>query len=93
MRLDIRLPIGMLFSILGLLLAGYGAVSDRAIYQRSLGFNVNLSWGLVLFAFGVFMLVLGRRGFRSVKPTQTTADEHAIEQSDQVRGTKSDVSR
>lgn len=93
MNLDIRLPIGMLFSILGLLLAGYGAVSDRAIYQRSLGFNVNLVWGLALLAFGVFMLVLGRRGLSSGTPTHTTADEHAIEPSDQGRGTGSDVPR
>jgi len=61
MPLDIRLPIGMLFTLVGLLLAGYGALSDPAIYQRSLGYNVNLVWGLVVLAFGVLMLVLGRR--------------------------------
>jgi len=64
MPLDIRLPIGMLFTLVGLLLTGYGALSDAAIYQRSLGYNVNLVWGLVLLAFGVFMLVLGRRASR-----------------------------
>ena len=64
MPLDIRLPIGMLFTLVGLLLAGYGALSDAATYQRSLGYNVNLVWGLVLLAFGVFMLVLGRRAPR-----------------------------
>lgn len=62
MNLDIRLPLGMLFAVLGLLLAGYGVASDAAIYQRSLGYNVNLAWGLVLLAFGVVMFVLGRRG-------------------------------
>ena len=61
MGLDIRLPIGGLFSILGLLLAGYGLVSDRGIYVRSLGINVNLWWGVALLAFGVVMVVLGRR--------------------------------
>jgi len=62
MGLDIRLPIGGLFSILGVLLAGYGLVSDRAIYVRSLGINVNLWWGVALLVFGVVMIVLGRRG-------------------------------
>ncbi len=71
MNLDIRLPIGMLFTLLGLLLAGYGAVSDPAIYQRSLGYNLNLIWGIVLLAFGVFMLVLGRRGRNSARPAET----------------------
>ena len=46
--LDLRLPIGLLFSLLGVLLLGFGAVSDPAIYQASLGINVNLWWGLVL---------------------------------------------
>ncbi len=61
MNLDIRIPIGMLFTILGVLLTGYGVVADHNIYQRSLGYNVNLSWGLVLLAFGIVMLLLGRR--------------------------------
>ncbi|HEV8266529.1 MAG TPA: hypothetical protein VGQ06_16410 [Gemmatimonadales bacterium] len=64
MHLDIRLPIGMLFGLVGLLMAGYGALSDRAIYERSLGYNVNLIWGLVLLAFGAVMFVLGRRAPR-----------------------------
>jgi hypothetical protein len=62
MGLDIRLPIGGLFSILGVLLAGYGLVSDRGIYVRSLGINLNLWWGVALMVFGVVMIVLGRRG-------------------------------
>ena len=54
--LDLRLPIGLLFSLLGVLLLGFGAASDPAIYQISLGINVNLWWGLVMLAFGAFML-------------------------------------
>jgi hypothetical protein len=61
MGLDIRLPIGLLFSLIGLLLVGFGAFSDNAIYQRSLGFNVNLAWGAVLLVFGVIMVIIGRR--------------------------------
>ena len=62
MKLDLRLPIGLMFSIIGALLAVYGATSDPAIYQRSLGINVNLWWGLVLVVFGLVMLWLVRRG-------------------------------
>ena len=62
MGLDIRLPIGGLFTVLGLLLVGYGLVSEKALYERSLGINVNLEWGLVMLIFGVIMVVLGRRG-------------------------------
>jgi hypothetical protein len=61
MGLDIRVPIGLLFAILGGLLSVYGLISDRAIYARSLGINVNLWWGLVLLAFGVLMVASGRR--------------------------------
>jgi hypothetical protein len=61
MKLDLRLPIGLMFAIFGVLLTVYGLVSDRAIYARSLGVNVNLWWGLVLIAFGVVMLAFAIR--------------------------------
>jgi len=62
MDLDIRTPIGLMFLILGVLLAGYGLVSDAALYQRSLGINVNLWWGIVMTVFGAIMFALGRGG-------------------------------
>lgn len=61
MKLDLRLPIGLMFSIIGVLLVLFGMMSDPAIYQRSLGINVNLLWGLVLLVFGLAMLWLVRR--------------------------------
>ena len=64
MRLDVRFPIGGMFSILGALLTLYGITSDQAIYARSLGINVNLWWGLVLLAFGLVMLRLAVRAAR-----------------------------
>ena len=64
MNLDIRLPIGLMFTIIGVALTGFGLVSDRAIYERSLGINVNLWWGLVLVVFGVSMLALATRAER-----------------------------
>ena len=62
MGIDIRLPIGFIFALVGILLTAFGAASNSAIYQRSLGINVNLDWGLVLLAFGIIMVLLGRRG-------------------------------
>jgi len=56
MNLDLRLPIGLMFSIFGVMLVAYGLISDAAIYARSLGINVNLWWGVVLLAFGLVML-------------------------------------
>jgi hypothetical protein len=64
MKLDLRLPMGLMFTIFGAILTIYGVVSDRAIYARSLGIDVNLWWGLVLLAFGGLMLALALRGGR-----------------------------
>lgn len=64
MGLDIRIPIGGLFVVLGALLAGYGLFSNPAIYQRSLGIDVNLWWGVVLLVFGIAMLALAWRAAR-----------------------------
>lgn len=61
MNLDLRLPMGLMFSLFGAMLAVYGLISDPAIYSRSLGVNINLWWGLVLLAFGLVMLVLALR--------------------------------
>ena len=60
--LDIRAPIGGLFSLLGLMLAGYGLVAgSRTTSDVAPVTNVNLWWGLVMLLFGIFMLVLSRR--------------------------------
>jgi multisubunit Na+/H+ antiporter MnhG subunit len=61
MGLDIRLPIGGFFAIIGIVLAAYGLFGDPSIYQRSLGIDVNTIWGLVLVVFGAAMLFFGRR--------------------------------
>lgn len=62
MNLDVRLPIGLMFALIGVMLSAFGLVSDPALYQRSGGVNVNLWWGLVLVAFGGVMLWLTWRG-------------------------------
>lgn len=67
MGLDIRLPIGGMFAIAGLLLAAYGLATggDARMYERALGININLWWGLAMLVFGLLMLGLGRRGSQS----------------------------
>ena len=48
----------MLFSFYGIILAIYGAVSDPRSYDRALGININLDWGLVMLVFGLFMFIM-----------------------------------
>jgi len=61
MPIDIRVPIGVMLGLMGLLLAGYGLFGDHAIYARSLGLNINLIWGSVLIVAAAILLVLGTR--------------------------------
>ena len=64
MSLDIRLPIGILFSLLGAILAAYGSLGDASGNEQSLGVNLNLGWGIVLLVFGLVMFVFGGRAMR-----------------------------
>lgn len=67
MRLDIRWPLGLLFFLTGCMMAIYGAVTHgSAIYAKSLGMDINLIWGLVLLAFGAFMMLLAWKASRRV---------------------------
>jgi len=68
MGIDVRFPIGGMFSIIGAILAVYGFVSNPAMYEKSLGINVNLWWGLVLLLFGAGMLVFAYRAYRRTEP-------------------------
>jgi hypothetical protein len=82
--LDVRLPIGGLFMVLGLLIGGYGIATagDPAHYAKSLSINVNLWWGLVMLVFGVTLLAGAVRGHRlaSVQPALETPEGQATEQ-------------
>ncbi len=75
MGLDIRIPIGLMFVIVSVILIIYGLTSSPAIYARSLGININLLWGSVLLLFGSVMLIFGLR--KSNK--QVAGGEHASE--------------
>lgn len=74
MGLDIRLPIGAMFTLFGLLLTVFGLLGEKSIYQRSLGINVNLAWGAVLLLFGLIMLALGRKGTASAEASDTSLE-------------------
>jgi hypothetical protein len=50
--LDLKLPIGWLLSAYGLLLGIYGLVTKKEMYAKSLGFNLNLVWGILMLAIG-----------------------------------------
>ncbi|HZI41754.1 MAG TPA: hypothetical protein VFD67_08620 [Gemmatimonadaceae bacterium] len=63
--LDLRLPIGGLFTALGLVIGVYGIVTNGSpIYQTSESININLWWGLVMFVVGLIMLAMGVRATR-----------------------------
>jgi len=60
MGLDIRYPIGYLFSLIGIMLTVYGLVTagNTELYQRSLDININLWTGLGMLIIGGLMLAL-----------------------------------
>lgn len=67
MNLDLRLPMGLMFTLFGALLSVFGMISDAEIYTKSLGINVNLWWGLVLLTFGLLMLGLALRAGKAAR--------------------------
>jgi hypothetical protein len=81
MSLDIRIPIGLMFAVLGAMLVAFDLLwADPAIYQRSLGIDINRWWGLILLAFGIVMFVLGRKGTSTVRPADETVEGRLMEQ-------------
>jgi hypothetical protein len=55
--LDLKLPIGCLLSAYGLLLGIYGLVTHKEMYRKSLGFNLNLAWGVLMLVIGAGFLL------------------------------------
>jgi hypothetical protein len=88
--LDIRLPIGGLFALLGLILGGYGVAtnSDAERYARSMSVNINLWWGLVMLVFGAALLLLARSSRRdaSAHPARGTPEGRETEEREHRRG-------
>lgn len=92
MRPGIRMPIGMLFAILGAILILYGLVSDAGIYRLSLGNNINLWWGIVMLVFGLIMIYFGRRDARlaGMRPAIDTPEGRATEECEHCLGLERD---
>ena len=57
------LGIGFL-TVIGILLVSYGLLADKAIYQASLGINVDFWWGSVMLGFGLILIAFGQRAER-----------------------------
>lgn len=83
MGLDIRMPIGGMFVIVGLLLAVYGLATggNTAMYEQSLDVNINLWWGVAMLVFGAVMLFFGLR-------SPTGEGVHLAEDSPEGRATE-----
>jgi TRAP-type C4-dicarboxylate transport system permease small subunit len=66
-RFDIRIPIGALFALFGIILTLYGAFtwSDTKMYAVSEAIVINFWWGLVMTIFGAAMLYFGVRAMRN----------------------------
>jgi hypothetical protein len=67
MGIDIKFPIGLMFAILGLLLTVFGIITDgdNVLYSRSLSININLWSGCGMLVFGLIMLALSWRSWKT----------------------------
>lgn len=61
MNFDLRIPLGLIFSLYGIILIGTGLTSTPEMIRQTLGQNLNLSWGVVQLLFGLGMLFLSQR--------------------------------
>ncbi len=77
MGLDIRWPIGVIFTIYGVILLIFGLLANPAIFHASLGVeielrllgvNIDLWWGGALLVFGLVMGALALRASRQSEP-------------------------
>jgi hypothetical protein len=73
MNFDLRVAVGWMFLLLGLLLGffGYASKDNPVLWVKSLGINADLWWGLLLAAFGLTMLALGKRGQKQAETALT----------------------
>ncbi len=62
--LDVRLPIGLLFLVLGAMLTIYGYMNPplEKLYFNQVGLplNLNVPWGILMTLFGIIMVSLAR---------------------------------
>ncbi|HEY3756561.1 MAG TPA: hypothetical protein VGL42_10470 [Opitutaceae bacterium] len=60
MNFDLRLPLGLIFTLFGAMLVIYGLI-PHAEPGPTADLNINLSWGIVVLLFGLWMLMLAVR--------------------------------
>jgi len=65
MGLDIRWPIGIMFTLISVLLIIEGLITGPS--TKALGMNINLWWGFILLVFGGLMLMGAIRGRKNKK--------------------------
>jgi hypothetical protein len=62
MGLDVRLPLGLLFLVIGALLAFYGlSTIGSDLYAKSMGVNLNIIWGSIMMVLGLLAAWVGRK--------------------------------
>lgn len=68
MILDLRIPMGLMFTITGMILTFFGILTrhDAVLYAKSMGINANFWWGLVMLTFGLTMYLTGIRRQRRI---------------------------
>lgn len=74
--IDIRFPIGLMFTVFGLIISVFGLVTEgnSAMYEKSLNVNVNLLSGLLMLAFGLIMLFFSEPVRRRLKRNDKTGN-------------------
>lgn len=72
MNVDLRIPMGMMFTMMGAVLMAFGLTTkdNPAMYVKCLGVNFNLWWGLGMLVFGLVMVTLGRRGQMQIEKSR-----------------------
>jgi len=86
MNLDLRMPMGLMFTLTGALLTAFGLASrGTAIYALCRGIDVNLCWGLVLLVFGLVMMLVGSKGQKKIEMGRQMANPSKARQLRQGR--------
>lgn len=85
--MDIRLPVGAIFSIDGVLLTFYGLIAgDVEPRHMLLGLQVNIVAGVGMLIFGGAFLYLARKGTPSARRSEASVEGRAIEERERRTG-------
>ena len=68
MGLDIRWPIGFIFTLYGAILIFHGLFTTPRSVEAGAGININAWWGAAMLVFGLFMGALAYRALRRGRP-------------------------